>query len=87
MAQTNKVIKFYKVVFDPNWTLASTTDQLFTYQTKKGGQILVNYEAPQGTVFTALLTCLEGTKAIIHRDVIHVKAEVKIIKGDNLKSF
>ena len=82
---THRVIKFYKIVFDPNWQLLSTTRQLFTYGSKKGGKITVNYEAPQGTVFTVFLACKEGTKAIVHRDVLHVRADAKISKGDSLK--
>lgn len=85
MTPTQKVFKFYKIRFDENWFLTSTTNQLFTYSNRKPGQVQVCYEAPQGTVFTATLLCKEGTKAIIHRDVIHIRAEAKYIKGDIIK--
>ena len=88
MKPTWKVFKFFRVQFDENWQLTSTTTQLFTYKAKKQGSLIqVGYEAPTGEVKTVLLVCDVEKGAIIHRDVLHVKALIKkISKGDVIQA-
>lgn len=88
MKPSFRIIKFYKIQFDENWKLVSTTNQIFTYiSLKKGALVQVAYEAPQGTVFTAtLIAPLGEQKALVHRDVIHLLSICKdTSKGDSIK--
>ena len=82
-----RVIKFYKIQFDENWKLTSTTNQIFTYLSlRKQAVVQVAYEAPTGTVFTNTLIVSGEQKAFVHRDVIHLQAVCKgIEKGDTIK--
>ena len=81
MPATQKVIKFYKIRFDENWFLVGAANQIFEYVNRKPGTVQVCYEAPQGSVFTATLICKEETKALIHRDVIHIRAQANTTKA------
>ena len=83
-----RVIRFYKIQFDENWKLASTTNQIFTYITlRKEAVVQIAYEAPTGAVFTTTLVVIgREQKAYVHRDVIHVNSFCKgIEKGDKIK--
>lgn len=84
-----KVFKFYRIQFDKNWQLSTTTNQIFTYKSSKQGSVIrVCYEAPTGSVFTATLVCDVERGALIHRDVLHVRAIIKVIeKGDDKKNL
>jgi hypothetical protein len=85
---TWKVYEFYRIRFDESWQLVSTTAQLFTYKSKKKDAVIeVCYQAPVGEVKTITLVCDVERGAIIHRNVLHVKALVKgIAKGDIIKA-
>lgn len=62
----------------------NTTNQLFTYMSNSPGSIIyVSYEAPAGVVKTVRLSCDAEQKAIIHRDVLHVKAIIEEIKKED----
>jgi hypothetical protein len=84
MPDTLQVIKFHRISFDENWVLLSLADQVFTYETttKKIAIIAIVYELPTGIVETALIETLSDTKAYVHRDVIHVKGQIRITKGE-----
>jgi len=87
MKPTWKVFEFCRIQLDETWQLTTTTAQLFTYKSnRQGAAIDVCYEGPTGEVKTVTLVCDVERGAIIHRNVLHVKAIIKgIAKGDIIK--